>query len=277
MPKPAEETNAEEKIEAEASKITETEDGGVEVAVDEDAPKEQIVAKEKVEDKKPEHRQDPLTNKVYAHDRILSNVQKSIEELKDLMVKNSNASTVTSEQETKLDELDELAQKDWKAAVGKIADARVQEILASERKSVEAASRQVSEARLMEENSQVVLSKHSELGDETSEKSQLFQDILNQNPRWRTSPDGPLLTMYKMEDELRRRGYVIDSPRKSEAEADRINRVSAAGLPAARASSASNKIILTREQREFCEQNGIGYEDYARTLKKSGDREGIAI
>lgn len=277
MPKPAEEINAEEKIEADASKITETDDGGVEVAVEDEAPDGQVVAKEKVEEKKPEHRQDPITNKVYAHDRILSNVQKSIEELKDLMVRNSSASTITREQETKLDELDELAQKDWKAAVSKITETKVQEILAKEKKTVEAASRQMSEATLMEENSQIVLSKHAELGDGTSEKSQLFQDILSQNPRWRTSPDGPLLTMYKMEDELRKRGYVIDTPHRVDTEADRIGRVTAASLPAARTSSASNKIILTREQREFCEQNGIGYEDYARTLKKSGDREGIAI
>lgn len=277
MSKPAEEKTAEKKLAEEAAKITETQDGGVEVSVAENDPEKQIVAEVAAEAKKSEYKQDPITNKVYAHDRILSNVQKSIEELKDLMVKNSNASTVTYEQETKLDELDELAQKDWKAAVGKIAEVRVQEILANERKAIEATSRQEGEAFLMEENSKVVLSKHTELSDETSEKSQLFQDILSQNPRWRTSPDGPLLTMYKMEDELRKRGYVIDNPHKPDTEAERIGRITATSLPASRSSSTNNKVILTREQREFCEQNGIGYEDYARTLRKSGDREGIAI
>lgn len=275
MPKPADDKKAEEKLEEETSNITETEEGGVEVAVEEETPEKEIAAKPEIT-QKPERRQDPITNKVYAHDRILSNVQKSIEELKDMMSRNADRN-ISHEQEAELDELDKLAQKDWKSAVGKIAEARAKEIITNERKAIENASQQEIEARLMEDNSQAVLSKHAELGDPTSEKAQIFQDILNSNPRWRNLPDGPLLTMYKMEDELRKRGYAIDSAVKANAETERMSRVTATSLPTSRATSASNKIVLTRDQREFCDTNGISYEDYARTLKKSGDREGIAI
>lgn len=66
----------------------------------------------------------------------------------------------------------------------------------------------VGKAELMEKNAQTVLERHPELNDTASEKWQIFQDILNKNPRWRTLPDGPLLTMYEMEKELHKRGDV---------------------------------------------------------------------
>mgnify|MGYP001578112338 FL=1 len=271
-----EEKTAEEKLEEENSKITETAEGGVEVSVEEEIPKEEVVQEKKEEEKKPV-KQDPLTNKVYAHDRILANVQKSIEELKNIMLQSS--STITQEQEIKLDELDKLAQTDWKAAVGKIAETRTREILNAEKVQIEQVKGQEEIAQLMEKNSQAVLSRHSELEDATSEISQIFQSILNNNPRWRTSPDGPLLTMYEMENELRKRGYDVDGSIKTkvEAETERITRVTSSTLPASRPTTSGNKIVLTREQREFCDQNGVKYEDYARTLKKSGDKEGVTI
>ncbi len=280
MPKPKVEKTTEEKLEEEASKITETEEGGVEVSVEEETPKEETVVQDKKEEEKKETvKQDPLKNKVYAHDRILASVQRSIEELKNIMLTNAPSSAINREQENKLDELDKLAQTDWKAAVGKIAEARTTAILNNERAQVEQNRQQVEVSQLMERNSQFVLSRHSELEDETSEKAQIFQDILNNNPRWRTSPDGPLLTMYEMENELRKRGYVIDSNvnSKIEAEKGRIARATASALPTSRATNSGSKIALTREQREFCDQNGITYEEYARTLKNSGDRGGITI
>ena len=280
MPKPAVEKTDEEKLEEEEnSKIIETEEGGVEVSVEEETPDKKIVQEKKEGEKKPVQKQDPLTNKVYAHDRILTNVQRSIEELKNIMLQNAPSSTVTQEQGEKLDELDKLAQTDWKAAVGKIAEARTRAVLDSEKVQINQEKQQVEVAQLMEKNSQFVVSRHSELEDATSEKAQIFQEVLNNNPRWRTSPDGPLLTMYEMESELRKRGYDVDGNIKTkvEAETERVIRATGSALPASRTTTSGNKIVLTREQREFCDQNGIKYEDYARTLKKSGEKEGIAI
>lgn len=279
MPKPIVEKTDEEKLEEESSKITETEEGGVEVSVEEETPEKEAAQEKKEEAKKPAVKQDPLTNKVYAHDRILSNVQKSIEELKNIMLADSSRSAITQEQETNLDEIDKLAQTDWKAAVRKISETTQKEILEQERKQIESSKSQQEVAELMEKNSEFVLSKHSELNDAASEKSQIYQAILNNNPRLRTSPDGPLLIMYEMENELRNRGYDVDGSVKAkvEAETDRVTRVSATALPASRTIATGNKIVLTREQRDFCDQNDIPYEEYARTLKKSGGKEGISI
>ncbi len=259
--------NSEEKLE-EKSNITETNDGGVEVSVEEETPQEIPAPVVKQEEKK-SVRQDPITNKVYAHDRILSSVQKSIEELKNIMLQNS--SQMTNQQEQKLDEIDKLAQTDWKAAVSKISETTAREILDNDRKQIETQREKTETSQVMERNASLVVTKHNELNDPDSEKSKIFQDILDNNPRWRTSPDGPLLTMYSMEDELRKRGYVIDSPVIKKT----TERTITTSLPSSRPTATGNKIVLTREQREFCEQNGLSYEDYARTLRKSG--EGIAI
>src|SRR3990167_4340449 len=148
MPKPAVEKTDEEKLEEEEnSKIIETEEGGVEVSVEEETPDKKIVQEKKEVEKKPVQKQDPLTNKVYAHDRILTNVQRSIEELKNIMLQNAPSSTVTQEQGEKLDELDKLAQTDWKAAVGKIAEARTREVLDSEKVQINQEKQQVEVAQ----------------------------------------------------------------------------------------------------------------------------------
>lgn len=278
MPKPLVEKTDEEKLEEENSKITETEDGGVEVSVEEETP--ETVVQEKKEDEKKPVKQDPLTNKVYAHDRILSNVQRSIEELKNIMLSSSPSSTITQEQEQNLDELDKLAQKDWKAAVNKVAEAKFNELRNAERIQIGEEQKNLETAQVMEQNSQTVLSRYPDLNNADSEQAQIFQSILNNNPRWRTSPDGPLLTMYAMEGELRKRGYDVDGSIKEnvETETNKLIRKTAASLPSSRTvTTTGNKIVLSREQKEFCDGNGIRYEDYARTLKRSGEKEGISI
>ena len=279
MPKPLVEKTDEEKLEEENSKITETEDGGVEVSVEEETPQETVVQEKKEDEKKPV-KQDPLTNKVYAHDRILSNVQRSIEELKNIMLSSSPSSTITQEQEQNLDELDKLAQKDWKAAVNKVAEAKFNELRNAERIQIGEEQKNLETAQVMEQNSQTVLSRYPDLNNADSEQAQIFQSILNNNPRWRTSPDGPLLTMYAMEGELRKRGYDVDGSIKEnvETETNKLIRKTAASLPSSRTvTTTGNKIVLSREQKEFCDGNGIRYEDYARTLKRSGEKEGISI
>ena len=271
----------EEKEKEKTSEITETEEGGVVVSVEEETKEiPETTVQEKKEEEKEPSKQDSLKNKVYAHDRILTNVQRSIEELKNIMLANSPSSTTTSEQQVELDELDKLAQKDWKAAVSKLAEVKTKEILNAEKKQIEEEKTNLDTVQLMEENSQLVIKRHSELNDPDSEKSQIFQEILNNNPRWRTSPDGPLLTMYNMEVELRKRGYDVDGEisKNVEAEKTRLIRVTSASLPSSHITQTTgNKVVLTREQKEFCDLNGVSYEEYARTLKKSGEKGGIEI
>ena len=270
----------EKKEEKKASEIEETNDGGVAVSLEEEKSAEGTVQGEEEKAEKKPVKQDPLTNKVYAHDRILSNVQKSIEELKNIMLSNASSSDrLTEKQEADLDEIDKLAQKDWKAAVNKLVESKTREMIQADKSQIEQEKNYQLSAQSMEKNSQFVLQRHPELEDTTGEKSQIFQSVLEGNPQWKTSPDGPLLTMYQMEDELRKRGYDIDGTIKNRVEMEkaRLMAASASGLPTSRTAVSNNKIVLNREQKDFCDQNGVSYEDYARTLKKSGDKGGIEI
>lgn len=260
--------------EVKTSEIKETDDGGVEVSLKEETAQVEEKEEEKTEVQEvKEKKEDSFRNKVYAQDRIIKNLQQEIEALK------LRPSAETKEPEADLDELDKLAQKDWKAAVAKIAEEKTKAILKDEKKQLDEFRNREEVSQLMEKSSQAALSQHPELEDSSSEKSQIFQNILNNNPRWRSSPDGPLLTMYEMEKELRKRGYDVDGTitEKVESEKERVIKASASALPASRATIGGNKIVLTREQKEFCDQNGVNYEDYARTLKKSGDKGGIEI
>lgn len=280
MPKPEE---AEEVKEEKTSEITETKDGGVEVTVEtQETPKEEVqeettvVKEEKIEKPKVDGEQS-WKNKVFAQDRIINKLNREIEEIRQkVVVEPSSTKQVV---DTELDEIDRLAQTDWKAAVNKLAERKAREILDNEKVHIQEQQERLQVQNTMETNSQAVISKHPELNEEGSEKSEIFQSILSNNPRWRTSPDGPLLVMYEMENELRKRGYDIEGnvTQKVEKEVSRITRASASSLPSSRHTPSTNKIVLTREQREFCDQNGMSYEDYARTLSKSRGREGVQI
>ena len=278
MPKPEE---AVVKEEEKTSEITETPDGGVEVSVEtQDTPKDEVQEETKVivEKEKPKQTDDQSwRNKVFAQDRIIQKMNREIEEMRQRVI--VEPSSTKQEVVTELDEIDKLAQTDWKAAVNKLAERKAREILDNEKVHIQEQQERMQVHNTMENNTQSVVTKHPELNEEGSEKSTIFQSILSNNPRWRTSPDGPLLVMYEMENELRKRGYDVEGnvSQKVEKEVNRITRASGTSLPSSRQAISTNKIVLSREQREFCDQNGMSYEDYARTLSKSRGKEGVEV
>jgi hypothetical protein len=249
-----------------------TEDGGVEVKVDEPA------AQEKHEDKKPPVQQpDPeksFRNKVYAQDRIISKMQRDHDELLE-KYKTLEQKTIQPSISAEQDDIDRLAQTDWKGAVRELAKREAQQIVQKERTKIAEESSQIEVQQLLDKNAEFVVSKHGELNDPNSEKSQIYQDILNENPRWRTNPDGPLLVMYEMENELRKKGYKIDDTVENNDEA-RLTRARANSLPPSKPSN-SNKFVLTKEQKEFCDEQNIPYNEYAKTVLKVGGGKGVEI
>ena len=247
--------------------VKETQEGGVEVSLEEEIAEqtqkvEEEVKKEEV--KKPET--DHFKNKVYAQDRIISKLQRELEEIRQ-------TKQTAPEPEPALDELDQLAQKDWKLAVKKLAQEEAKKLYSEEQHKIQRQAQETEFKGLLQTNEEKVLSRYPELNDSASEHSQIWFEILNKNPRWRASPDGPILVMREMEDVLRGKGYDIDGSRSKavESERKRLASAQATTLETSRA-TPSNKVILSKEQREFCDTNGITYETYARTLRKTGER-----
>lgn len=255
--------------ELQQSEIAETPDGGVEVSIGEETEQPQDQVKE-AEQKPQEDDSQKLKNRLGYQERQIQKLQQQLE----AMSKPSQPAS-QPEKEVPVSELDKMVQEGrWQEAVSKLAEQRAKEIFQEEQMRIQQQSEQQRLQSEIEKNAQLALERHPELNDATSEKAQIWLDILNQNPRWRQSPDGPLLTMYRLEEELRRKGYDIDGSikRSVESEKERIARAQATATHASRPVS-SNKITLTKEQREFCDLNGIKYEDYARNLTRVGGSE----
>lgn len=249
------------------AEVTETEDGGVEVSVEEQKEKldEQVEVKEEpekkpvVEQQHPRPREDDVTrwrNKAYAQDRIISRHEQQIEDLKRRLEETSTKPHETVQQD--LDELDKLAQKDWKAAVRKIGEEVAMNVYQSQQKVIKERADVDDTRRVQQENIAAVVARHPELNDDVSEKARIYQDILAKNPRWTTNPDGPLLAMYKMEEELGKSSpKTVEQPKPKNM-----------AMPSSKPVS-TGKVVLTREQKEFCDSQGINYSDYARALHQN--------
>lgn len=272
MPKPEE---AEEK---KTSETEETEDGGVAVSLEEDSQKEVVVQEEKKKIPKPEKKEDePKKQEIFYALRNLPKLEREIENLR-IQISSLAPSEEKKEISDELDEIDVLAQKDWKSAVNKLAEMKFSQLKEEEKRQIGEEQQRLNISQKLERNAKAVLEKHPDLNDQTSEKSQIWHSILDNNPDWRTSPDGPLLVMYEMENELRKRGYDLDGVEsKVEKEVMRVARASSSSLPSSKSLSGTNKIVLTKEQRDFCDTNGISYENYARTLKTGDTRQGVEI
>ena len=254
--------------ETKKSEITETPEGGVEVELEEqnlpevpEKPKEE--PKEK--SKPPEDEASKLRNRVGYQERVISRMQKQLEDI-------TQPPPVETES-VPVDEIDKVAQTDWKAGVRMLINQEVNTILEEDRRKIGVTAKIEENSSIMERNSQEALSRHPELNDESSEKTQIWFDTLEKNPRWQTLPEGPLLVMNIMETELRKRGYDVDGTIKAgvESETTRIARASGTNLPSSRPADTTNKVVLTKEQKEFCDTHGIRYNDYARTQKFGGE------
>lgn len=258
--------------------VKETEDGGIEVSLEEEKEEDAVETKEEVKPEvKEEPKQDPLRNKVYAQDRILAKLQKDQLE-KDAKIAELEAKLIPEPEVENLDELDKLAQKDWKGAVRKLARQEAEAIRKVDQQKIQADTLERERKQVLAESERKVLEKYPELNEPTSEHSQIWWEKLNQNPRWRTSPDGPILVMREMEDELRSRGYDIGQKvtKAVKQEQVRLANANATTLESTR-SKSSNKVVLSKEQREFCEANGLSYEVYARSLRNSGEKGGVEL
>ena len=189
----------------------------------------------------------------------------------------------TKEPETtpeNLDEIDQLAQKDWKKAVETLADRRFEERMKKEREQDNLKKTQEYLSGALEKSKLEVMSRHPEIEtDPTSEKAQIFQRIVQAHPDYLTNPYGPKLAMNDMEDELRTKGWLEpDIVRRVEKEAERRSRVVKTNISKDRAVN-EGKITLDATEQEFCKTNDIPYEDYAKNKKTllGGGTEGVTV
>lgn len=162
------------------------------------------------------------------------------------------------------DEYDKLVEKDWKAAVRKLAQEEAASLRQKERE--EEARRQMEAKQLtaLEQSKKTVLDRYPDLKDETSEVAQKFKEVVAKHPEYISNEYGPILAMREMEEELRSEGKLDNFSKKVvDKEVERRARTGATSIPKGAAPS-SGKTTLTPEERRFCEFNGIKYETYLK-------------
>lgn len=265
-----------EKEEDLKTKVVETDDGGVTVEIDKDptAEPEKPPVNEPEPEPEPEKKPDVSTkerNRTFYQERQISKLTKQVDNLTEQLVskKEPEKKEITDK------EIDEAASTDWKKAVDLKVDEKIHKMLAERDRKIEENARETAKTTEQEENSSVVASKYGkELSDPTSDHTRIWWNVLNSHPTWQKSPQGPLLIMYEMEKELGKLGYSVDTPIKENSN-ERVNKVISKTLPTTRKIVTRDKVILTKEQKEFCDINGMKYETYARNLAVAGEKSEV--
>lgn len=163
------------------------------------------------------------------------------------------------------DELDLKLQKDWKGTIREMARQEAVEIRKQEVEQNRIEQQRQQTTQLLENNKMQVLKKHTELNDETSQKAELYRQVLQERPEYLSNPFGPVLAMRDMEDRLRDLGVVDNSTRQVvEKEVARQTRTNGGTIPKGSNVQNKNSVTLSKDQKEFCDANGIKYENFAK-------------
>lgn len=175
-----------------------------------------------------------------------------------------------------LDELDKIAEQDWKKAVKILGKEVAQETYLELRKQEEELRRQQNQTSTLEQSKQRVLDKYPMIEDDSSDESRTFREVLSEDPNVLQNPYGPEIAMYRMEAKLGKatKQNVAPSP-QIRAEATRLARANAGGLPSGRPSTNKGNLEPTKEQKLVAARMGIPVEQYVKVARalEGGDQQ----
>jgi len=174
------------------------------------------------------------------------------------------------------DKWDQLVETNWKEAVKGLASEAYEE---KKRLETEIQKQQFMQQKFnntLFQSQKTVLEKYPDLNDPSSELAQKFVKVLENNQDWKYESNGPLLTMYRMEEELRQEGKLDQYTKKIvDKEVARQARVGATSAPHSSVVSKSESNVLTKEEKELCDFNGIAYDGYLAMKKAQRKEEGV--
>lgn len=177
------------------------------------------------------------------------------------------------------DEIDRIAQTDWKQGVKRVVLPEVEKTLNEllekrERERAEAAVKTTQET-LKQKSIQSVLEAHPEIEDDNSDFSRAYTEVLNEDQSLLGNPLGPEIAMHRAEKRLSPGGAKIKS---GDSDVSRVERVRVS-TPAPSRAPQGNRIVLTTEEKKICDSKGINYEDYIKFRGTTGQqyREGVSV
>ncbi len=188
---------------------------------------------------------------------------------------------------SKLDDFDEeverVAQTDWRKAVDMRAERIAQKLYEEKVKAKEELDKQESQRqsamRIEAKGREKVLAEFPDIMDESTPEFRAYMEVYN-----REVNDDPLF-MYNPRKheiilpELREKMGGSKRREATNPEIERLTRVAAGVQTPSRQNTTSNKIMLTQDEVEMCKRSGISVEAYARTKKlgNAGLKEGIVM
>ena len=247
---------------------------------------EDIPNPNKTEEVKPEAKPKETSEAQYVKMEELEKIQKQLNGLSymgrkfdelskkfDNWQPQSSQPTMAVKDEDK-DEYDKLVEKDWKAAVRKLAKEEAETLRTIEREAEAKKRMEIQQLTLLEQSKKSVIERYPQLNDENSEISQKYREVVQKHPEYLSNEFGPELAMRSMEDELRNEGRLDEFTKKVvDKEVARRERVGTTSVPKA-VSPGSTKATLTKEDKDFCDYHGIKYDTYLRNKKSmSSDKQ----
>ena len=208
--------------------------------------------------------------------RHVEGVPSQIAELQKVI--NSRFASPAQKTEAK-DELDEMLEKgDWRTPVNRLAEKRFNEMMDERDKQAQINQQKILKMSALSSSQKLVRDKYPDIDDQESEIARRFQKVINEKPEYLDNEFGPTLAMRDMEEELRKEGRLDEFTKQVvDKEVARQVRVGASGVPRNPVGTSGNKITLTKEQRAFCDNVGMKYEDYGKYAKKNQNspKEGV--
>lgn len=207
-------------------------------------------------------------------------VEKLTRQIQELTQNVSRPGTVQTpkpdSQSTDGDDLDQIAERDWKKAVRILAEKEAKtKIEEYERNRTSELEKQKVTDELSKSKARVI-ERYPQLEDETSDEAQAYVQVLNENPLLLNNPYGPELAMYKMEERLRTKPLKRDTD--IEKEINRRTRVGSAYVPPG-ARPATNQIVLTKSEQEYCVSHNIPFDQFAKmkSFDQARLKEGVEV
>lgn len=179
------------------------------------------------------------------------------------------------------EEVERVAQTDWRKAVDMRAERKANELFEKKMKAQEE-ERKVTDARqsalrVEAKGREKVLAEFPDIMDESTPEFRTYMEIYNretaEDPMFLYNPRKHELILPELREKMG--GKKVDA----NPEIERLKRVAAGSASPARPASSPNKIMLTQDEIEMCKRSGIPIEVYARTKKlgPAGLKEGVVM
>ena len=216
-----------------------------------------------------------LNNTIAYQTRQLEKAMRELAEMRSQLA--SRPQTVQAPQSQ--DEIDQIAEKDWKLGVKKVVEkdieSKVQEILEKRDQAIKEVQLKTASEQELEKSKKRVIDRYPSIEEQGSEEQRIYLNVLNEDQSLLRNVHGPEIAMYRMEERLREMGRTPQSVKPIvDREVSRLARAGASSVVGRQASS-DGKITLTKEQKELCDHYSIPYQQYANNLKAGNARGGV--